>query len=144
MKSLENRGILFKRTIRKITSQEGGFPNFLRQLMKPDLSLMESVLTKLAESVTVSLELTATASATDAHIHKEIGVINNIMKIVKSLKGFGLLIKIVGETVENEVKEQKGRFLDLLVGALGASLLENILAGKGVVRGGDEFIRERK
>ena len=64
MKSLENRGILFKRTIRKITSQEGGFPNFLRQLMKVDFSLMESVLTKLAESVIVSLELTAAASAT--------------------------------------------------------------------------------
>ena len=32
----------------------------------------------------------------------------------------------------------------MLVGTLGASLLENILAGKGVVGGDDEFIREGK
>ena len=69
---------------------------------------------------------------------------NDIMKIVKSLKGFDLLIKVVDETFENEVKEQKGGFLDMLDGTLGASLLENILAGKGVVGGDEEFIREGK
>ena len=34
IKSLENKGILFKGTARKITSQEGGFLNFLRSLMQ--------------------------------------------------------------------------------------------------------------
>ena len=33
IRSLESRGILLKGTITKITSQEGGFLNFLRQLM---------------------------------------------------------------------------------------------------------------
>ena len=33
IKYLENRGILLKETIRKITSQEGEFSNFIRPLM---------------------------------------------------------------------------------------------------------------
>ena len=57
----------------------------------------------------------------------------DISKIVKSLEGSGLLLKGVTETVQNEVKEQKGRFLSMLLGTLGASLLGNILAGKGVI-----------
>ena len=63
------------------------------------------------------------------------------MKIVKSLEESGLLIKGVSETVENEVKGQKGRFLGMLVATLGATLLGNLLAGKGIVRSGDGVIR---
>ena len=100
MKSLENRGILLKRNTLKITSQEGGFPNFLRRLMKAILSLMKSVYTPLAKSLIVSLELTTAASATDARVHKKIGIMNNIMKIVKSYKLFRLLTKIVGEQLQ--------------------------------------------
>ena len=37
------------------------------------------------------------------------------MKIVKSLKVFGLLLKEVSETIQNEVKEQKGGFLNMLL-----------------------------
>ena len=48
----------------------------------------------------------------------------------------GLLLKRVTETVENEVKEQKGGFLSLLLGTLGASLLGNLLAGKGINKKG--------
>ena len=33
-------------------------------------------------------------------------------------------------------QEQKGRFLSVLLGTLGASLLGNLLAGKGIVRAG--------
>ena len=47
----------------------------------------------------------------------------------------------MGETIENEVTEQKDRFFGLLFGTSGASLLGNMLAGKGVVRGGDGVIR---
>ena len=54
----------------------------------------------------------------------------DIIKLVKSLKGSGLLLEGVTETVQNEVKEQKGRFLSMLLGTLGASLLGNILAVK--------------
>ena len=51
IKSLENRGILLKLTTGKITSQEGGFSNFLRPLMTTCSALMKSVLTPLAKSV---------------------------------------------------------------------------------------------
>ena len=42
----------------------------------------------------------------------------------------GLLIKGVSEIIKNEAKEQKGRFLGMLLGTLGASLLGNLLTGK--------------
>ena len=38
---------------------------------------------------------------------------------------------------QNEVKEQKGRIFSMLLGILlGASLLGNILTGKGIIRAG--------
>ena len=52
------------------------------------------------------------------------------MKIVKSLEDSGLLLRGVSETIQNEAKEHKGGFLGLLLGTLGATLLENILIGK--------------
>ena len=60
----------------------------------------------------------------------------DIIKIVKSLEDSGLLLKGVTETVQNEVKEQKGGFLSMSLGTLGASLLGNILTGWGVNRAG--------
>ena len=57
---------------------------------------------------------------------------DDIIKIVKSLKDSGLLLKEVTESVQNELKEQKGGFLSMLLGKLGASLLGNLLTGKGV------------
>ena len=48
---------------------------------------------------------------------------NDIIKIIKSPQKYWLLIKSVRETIKNEVKEQKGRFLGMLLGTLGASLL---------------------
>ena len=58
------------------------------------------------------------------------------MKIVQSLKDSNILLKGVTKTIENETKEQKGEFLTMLLGTLGASLLENLLTGKGIVRAG--------
>ena len=63
------------------------------------------------------------------------------MKIVKSLEDSGLLLKGVSETIQNEAKEQKGGFFSALLGTLGASLLGNILAGKGMNRAGEGFLR---
>ena len=57
--------------------------------------------------------------------------VNDIIKLVKSLEDSDLLLKGVTETVQNEVKEQKGGFLSMLLGTLGASLLGNLLTGKG-------------
>ena len=56
----------------------------------------------------------------------------DIIKIVKSLEDSGLLLKGVTETVQNEVKKQKGEFLSMLLGTLGASVLGNLLTGRGV------------
>ena len=58
------------------------------------------------------------------------------MKIVQALGDFNILLKRVTKTIKNETKEQKGGFLSMLLGTLGASLLGNLLAGKGIVRAG--------
>ena len=65
---------------------------------------------------------------------------NDIIKIIKSLEEFGLLIQGVNETMKNEAKEQKRRFLSMLLDALGASLLGNLLTGKSTIRPGEDTI----
>ena len=68
----------------------------------------------------------------------------DILKIVRSLKDSGLLLKGVSETIQNEAKEQKGAFLGMLLGTLGASLLGDMLfgkKGKGVIRAGEGTVR---
>ena len=67
---------------------------------------------------------------------------NDIIKIIKSLEESALLIKGVSETIKNEEKEQKGEFLNMLLGTLGASLPGNLLAGKGTVRVGEGTIKK--
>ena len=62
----------------------------------------------------------------------------DIIKIVKSPEDSGLLLKGVTETVQNEVKEQKRGFLSMILGTLGASLLGNLLTGKGINRAGKD------
>ena len=66
---------------------------------------------------------------------------NDFMKIVTSFEDSGLLIKRISETIKNEAKEQKGGFLRMLLGTLGASLLGNMLASKGVMRADEDMIR---
>ena len=60
----------------------------------------------------------------------------DIINVVKSLEDSGLLSKRVSEKIQNEAKEQKGGFLSMLLGTLGASLLGNLLTGKGIYRAG--------
>ena len=129
-------------------------------LLRTGLPLMKSVIKPLVKNVLVPLGLTAAASAADAGIHKRIlgsGHNNNatliisndemddILKIVKSLEDFGVLLKGVSETIQNEAKEQRGGFLSMLLGTLGASLLCDLLtkslSGKGVIRAGEGTIR---
>ena len=135
--------------------RSGGFPGKLfGLLLKTGLPLIKKVITSLAKSVLIPLGQTAAASAADAGIHKKILgsgntttlIISNkdmeeLIKIVKSLEDSGLLLKGVTESVQNEVKEQKGGFLSMLLGTLGASLLENLGgihgAGEGIVRSGE-------
>ena len=59
--------------------------------------------------------------------------LEDIIKIVKSLEDSGLLLKGVSETIQNEAIEQKGGFVSMLLGILGASLLGNMLTGKGAI-----------
>ena len=61
---------------------------------------------------------------------------NGIMKIVQALEDSNILLKGVTKIIKNETKEQKGGFLNMLLGTLGASLLGNLLTGKGIVRAG--------
>ena len=66
---------------------------------------------------------------------------NDILEIVKSLENSGLLLKGVSETIQHEAKEQRGGFLSMLLGTLGASLLGDILSGKGGIIAGERTIR---
>ena len=67
---------------------------------------------------------------------------NDIMKIIKALENSGILLKGVTKTIENETTEQRGGFLSMLLGTLGASLLGNLLTGgKGIVHAGKGVIR---
>ena len=123
--------------------QSGGFlGRLLGPLLKARLALMKNVIKPLAKSVLIPLGLTAAASAADARTHKKVLgsrittlIISNdemkdIIRIVKSLEDSGLLLKGISKIIQNEAKEQKGGFLGMLLGTLGASLLGNILARK--------------
>ena len=63
------------------------------------------------------------------------------MKITNSLEEFGLLIKGLIKTITTEAKKERRGFLIMLLGTLGASLLENPLTGKGEIRAGKGTIR---
>ena len=54
------------------------------------------------------------------------------------LEDVGLLVKGANETIKNEAKEQKGRFLPMLLGILAASTL----AIRWLIRGSDGVSRE--
>ena len=61
---------------------------------------------------------------------------NDIMKIGQAPEDSNILLKGVTETIEKETKEQKEGSLSMLLGTLGASLLGNLLTGKGIVKAG--------
>ena len=69
----------------------------------------------------------------------------DILKIVKSLEDSGVLLKGVSETIQHEAKEQRGGFLSMFLGTLGASwlgdVLSKVLSGKGVIRACEGTIR---
>ena len=125
--------------------QSGGFlGRLLGPLLRTGLPLMISVIKSFAKSVLVPLGLKAEELAADAGIHKKILgsghsnttlIISNdkmedFLKIVRSFEDSGLLLKGVSETFQNEANEQKGGFLSMLLGTLGASLLGDMLFGK--------------
>ena len=138
--------------------QSGGFlGKLLGPLLKTGLPLIKSVIKPLAKSVLIPLGLTA-ASAADAGIHKKIlgsghnnttliisnDELDDIFKIIKYLEDSGVSLKGFSETIQHEAKEQRGGFLSMLLGTLGASLLGDVLSkglsGKGVIRAGEGAI----
>ena len=133
--------------------KKGVFLRFLAPLLRSGLPLLKSVIKPLG-----MLGLTAAASATDAKINKKIlgsgnhttliisnDDLNNVLQVIKSLENSSILLDGITETVKNEVKEQKGGFLSMLLGTLGASLLGDLLtkslSGRGVIRAGKGTIR---
>ena len=130
--------------------QSGGF---LGKLLSKLAGPLMKVAMSLAKNVLAPLGLTAPMSAIDGSIQKKMrgeGVklvieqegMNDIMKIIEALENSGILLKGVTKTIENETKEQRGGFLSMLLGTLGASLLGNLLTGrKGIVRAGEGVVR---
>ena len=140
---------LSKSQLHKIEKSGGFLGRLLGLLLKTGLPLTEIVVKPLAKRVLIPLELTAAESVTQMQlfIKKMFGPgtptliitdkeMNDVMKIVESLKKSGLLIRGVCETIRNEAKEQKGRLHSMLLGTLGARLLGNLLTGKGTIRAG--------
>ena len=131
-----------KAQISKIIHSGGFLGSLLSKLAGP----LMKVAVPLAKYILAPLGITASTSAIDAGIQKKIHgcgtttliisnkQVNDIMKIVEALEDSNVLLKGVTKTIKNETKEQKGGFLSMLLGTLGASLLGNILAGKRVVR----------
>ena len=106
----------------------------------------------LAKNVLAPLGLTAAMSAIDGSIQKKIrgdGIkliieqedMNDIIKIIEVLETSGILLKGVTKTIENETKEQRGGFLSMLLGTLGASVLGNLLSGKGLAHACEGIVR---
>ena len=133
--------------------QSGGF---LGKLLSKLAGPLMKVVMPLAKNVLAPFGLTASMSAIDASIQKKVrgeGVtlvieskdMNGVMKIIEALENSGILLKGVSKTIENETKEQKGGFLSMLLGTLGASLLGNLLSsGKGIVRAGERLFSARR
>ena len=112
--------------------QSGGLlGRLLGPLLKTALPLVKNVIKQMAKIFLITLGLTTAALAADTRIHKKIlrsrtttliipdKEIENIMKIIKSLKDSGLLLKRVSKTIQTELKEQNGWFLSMLLGTLG-------------------------
>ena len=100
----------------------------------------------LAKNILAPLGITAAASAIVGAIQNKIQdsrtttlaisneEINDITKTFQALEDSNILLKEVTKTIKNETKDQKEGFLSMLLGTLGASLLGNLLSGKGTER----------
>ena len=129
--------------------QSGGF---LGKLLGKLAGPLMKVAMPLAKNVLAPLGLAAAMSAIDGSIKKKIrgdGIkltieqedVNDIIKIIEALENSGILLKGVTKTIENAAKEQRGGFLSMLLGTLGASLLGNLLSGKGLARASEGIVR---
>ena len=141
---------LSKAQIKKLI-QSGGF---LGKLLSKLAGPLMKVAMPLAKNVLAPLGLTAAMPAIDGSIQKKIhgsGIkliieeedMQDIIKIIKELENSDILLKGVSKTIENEIKKQRGGFLSMLLGTLGASLLGNSLTGKVIMRAGEGNVVSR-
>ena len=104
---------LSKAQIKKIIQSGGLLGKLLSELAGP----LMKVAMPLAKNVLAPLGLPAAMSAIDGSIQKKkhgLGVkliieqedMNDIIKIIEALENFGILLKGVTKTIENETKEQ--------------------------------------
>ena len=98
--------------------------------------MRKSLIAPLAKSEEIHKKILGSGNNTTLIISNK--DMDDLIKIVKSLEDSGLLLKGVTESVQNKIKEQKGGFLSMLLGTLGASLLGNLLTGKGAFHAGKE------
>ena len=138
---------LSKAQIKTLIQSGGCLGKLLSKLAGPSMK----VAMPLAKNVLAPLGLTAAMSVIDGSIQKKIHGsrikliieqedMKDIMKIIEALENSGTLLKGVSKTIENETKEQRGGFLRMLLGTLGASLFGNLLTGKGIMRAGDGIV----
>ena len=123
---------LSKAQIKKIIQSGGFLGNLLSKLAGP----LMKVAFPLAKNVLTQIH----GSGVKLIIEQE--DMNDIIKIIMALENSGILLKGVSKIIENETKEQRGGFLSMLLGTIGASLLGNLLTGgKGIMRAGDGIVR---
>ena len=127
---------LSKTQIKKII-QSG---RFLAKLLSKLAGPLMNVAMPLAKNVLAPLGLTAAMSAIDGSIQKKIHG-SGVKLIIEQEDMKELKISKVSKTIKNETKEQRGGFLSMLHGTLGASLLGNLLTGgKGIMRAGEGIV----
>ena len=158
-----------KTLLHKIVQSGGFLGSLLGPLLKPGLPLIGNVLKPLPKRVLMPLRLIAAESAADAAIHQKMFAfgrvvkvsdrtrpsdlalrtllmisneeMNDVMKIIKSFEESGLLIKGFNRTIKSEAKEKKRGFLSMLLGTLDATLLGDLLTGKGTISAVEGTIR---
>ena len=148
---------LSKAQISKIIQPGGFLGRLLGPLQKTGLSLIKNVIKLLAKIALIPLRVTAAVvAAVDARIPKKIlgfgrplssalltttliisnEEMNDILKILQAFKDCNILLHGLTKTIKNETKEEKGGFLSILLGTLGANLSGTLLTGKGIAGAG--------
>ena len=154
---------LSKAQISKINQSDGSFGSFLANFRKKTLT---NIAIPLARDNRHGLASNLTANTINKFERKISGKgavragkgftlfisnedMNDIIKIIKSLEGSGVLIDRVTETVKDEIKKQEGGFLGALLAPLTTSLVQPVISsvgkgisGKGVRKAGKEYINK--
>ena len=143
---------LSKVQINEIIKEDGNLGRllmtFLPKLIKPAISIGKNIL--------APLRLSAAMSATDAAFERKMygsgnktlmisnNDLNDLIKITTALEEHDILLNGMSKTIKNKIKKQEGGFSSMLLGTLGASLLGNLLTGKGLYRTGQGMYTQNK